>query len=121
MKPRRPPLLPIAAMLLTTLASGRAHAERYPAGYGRFQGDLDLSLAVGGELAQSGPAAALAARAFYLETAGLYATYADALGTSREARRSAALGVALRPLFLPRWASDLEHGPGWLDLTIDSF
>jgi hypothetical protein len=34
--------------------------------------------------------------------------------------RVAALGIDVRPLFLPRFALDLQQGPALLDLTLDS-
>jgi hypothetical protein len=110
-------------VLLAAFSLGRvsnARAEPLEGGHSRFAGDIDVSASLGAALAKGGPSAALSARIFYLETAGLYAGYTDALSGDASEPRSLALGIALRPLFLTRWGSDLEHGPGWLDLTVDS-
>jgi hypothetical protein len=89
--------------------------------YGRFDGDLDISLAVGATLGPDGPSAAGVGRAIFLQTAGFYIAYTDVLGRdSAPLPRSLAFGVTVRPFFLPRWALDLEHGPAILDLTIDA-
>jgi len=47
-------------------------------------------------------------------------SYADALGGDASPKRVASGLVELRPLFLPRWALDLEWGRPLLDLTLDS-
>jgi hypothetical protein len=112
---------PLAAALLLSVGwSGGARAEPYEGGHSRFAGDIDLSASLGAALADDGPSATASARVYYLETAGTYVAYADALSSDRSIPRSVSLGVALRPLFLARWGSNLEHGPGWLDLTVDS-
>jgi hypothetical protein len=89
--------------------------------YGRFDGDLDLSLAVGPELVRNGPGAAAIARAFFLETAGLYVAYGTSFGNfDAVPPRSFGLGVGLRPFFIPRWGNDLDRGPAIVDLTLDA-
>ena len=89
--------------------------------YGRFDGDLDLSLAGGATFGPNGADAAVLARSIFFQTAGIYGVYTDALGRSgAPLPRSLGVGVTLRPLFLPRWAFDLQHGPAILDLTLDS-
>jgi hypothetical protein len=89
--------------------------------YGRFDGDLDLSLAAGVELLRGGPGATAMARAIYLGTASVYVGYATSFGDlSAVPPRSFGFGVGLRPFFLPRWANDRERGPAILDLTIDA-
>jgi hypothetical protein len=103
------------------LASTAATADSTDGTYGRLDGDLDLSIGAGPAFARGGATAAAFARAMYLGTAGLYAGYADALGADRPVLRSASVGVGLRPLFLPRWGSDLERGPATLDLALDAF
>jgi hypothetical protein len=87
--------------------------------YDRFDGDL--SLAVGAELVHDGPGAVAIARAFYLETAGVYVAYGSSFGNlSAVPPRSLGIGLGLRPFFIPRWANDLERGPAILDLTLDA-
>lgn len=89
--------------------------------YGRFDGSLTLAASLGAELESSDPRGALKLTAHYLWTAGVYARYSDAFGGSGERpARVASLGIDVRPLFLPRFALDLEHGPAILDLTLDS-
>jgi hypothetical protein len=112
-------------MLGLSLRAGTAFGaepERITDGvYGRFDGDLDVSLAAGATVGPGGPSAAFLARANYFHTAGIYLAYTDALGRSGAALpRSLGLGVSLRPFFIPRWAFDLERGPAILDLTIDA-
>lgn len=89
--------------------------------YGRFDGSLALAASLGAELEAGEPRGALKLSAHYLWTAGVYARYSDAFG-SADARpaRVASLGVDVRPLFLPRFALDTEHGPAFLDLALDS-
>ncbi len=89
--------------------------------YGRFDGNIDLGLAAGIELDAGEPRAVLRASGHYLSSAGVYFRYEEGFG-SNDPRplRVAALGIDVRPLFLPRFALDLEHGPALLDLTLDS-
>lgn len=88
--------------------------------YGRFEGDFDLGVGLG--LATLGDTGLGAARTtlHYFSTAGIAATYADALGQDREFSRFASFGVSLKPLFLARWSEDYQQGPATLDLLIDS-
>lgn len=123
------------AVSLTWLACGTAaraepapeiridHAKASTADgvYGRFDGDLDLSLAAGAELLRDGPGGIAMARAFYLETAGMYVAYGSSFGNfSAVPPRSIGIGIGLRPFFLPRWGNDLDRGPALLDLTLDA-
>ncbi|HWA77904.1 MAG TPA: hypothetical protein VG937_36470 [Polyangiaceae bacterium] len=87
--------------------------------YGRFDGDLTLSIGLGAEL-HDGPRGALLGRALYYHTGGLTLSYADALGGDVTPRRVASASIELRPLFLPRWSLDLECGCPLVDLTLDS-
>lgn len=84
--------------------------------HGRLAGDFDVSLRLGAEYENSF-APAFGASLFYYWTLGLFADHA--LGTAQNIQRTA-VGVELRPLFLPRWDADLQHGPALLDLTLDS-
>jgi hypothetical protein len=107
-----------AASPIESRASARIGSDGL---YGRFEGDLDLSLATGVELLRNGPGAAASFRAFYLETAGLYVTYASSFGNrSAVPPRSLGVGVGLRPFFIPRWGNDLDRGPAIVDLTLDA-
>ena len=107
---------------LAGLETKRAALAADPDGaYGRFDGDLELGLGAGAALAQGGPAIVASGSAVYLGTAGVYAQYTDALGAEQpRTARSLAAGVVLRPLFLGRYARDLERGPARLDLLVDS-
>jgi hypothetical protein len=114
----------VAMLLAFTVRSAAADAE--PAEnvtdgvYGRFDGDLGLSLGAGAAVGPDGPNAAFIGRVIFFETAGFYTAYTDAFGQSDVAlQRSIGVGVTLRPFFIPRWSLDLEHGPAILDLTID--
>lgn len=90
--------------------------------YGRFDGTLALAAAAGAELEGGEARGALKLSAHYLWTAGVYGRYSDAFGhQSERPARVASLGIDVRPLFLPRFALDNEHGPAWLDLALDSF
>jgi hypothetical protein len=88
--------------------------------YDRFDGDLELGLALGAELGSAGnPAPIVGGSAHYFSMAGLYAA-----GRFKAAGNSAPalfdLGVDVRPLFVPRWAKGYETGPAFFDLTLDS-
>lgn len=89
--------------------------------YGRLDGSLTLALSLGGELEAGEPGGALRLAGHYLWTGGVYAHYSDAFGAgSTRSRRALSFGVDVRPLFLPRFALDLEQGPALLDLALDS-
>ncbi len=90
--------------------------------YGRLDGNLALALSAGAEVEAGEPRGALKLSAHYLWTAGVYARYSDAFGSAdQRPSRVTSLGVDVRPLFLPRFALDLQHGPALLDLALDSF
>ncbi|WP_437802216.1 hypothetical protein [Sorangium sp. So ce693] len=108
------------AALAALGGASTAHAEGDGA-YGRLDGDLDLRAGAGASFADGGPALCARGAAVYLSTAGLYAHYTDALGADgAPVARSIAGGVFIQPLFLARYASDLERSAPWLDLFIDS-
>jgi hypothetical protein len=90
--------------------------------YGRFDGDLDLGLGVGGTLAfsEGDLGAALRGTARWYHTAGLYALYGETLTREPDVARRLAFGLDLTPLFLIRWSQALETGPAVLDLALDS-
>lgn len=87
--------------------------------YGRFDGDLFLSVGAGLE-ASHGVRPAIEVRALYYYSVGLVAGYADGFQEDAFLRRTAWLGLDLRPLFLPRWSLDKEFQLSFLDLTLDS-
>ncbi|HYQ27823.1 MAG TPA: hypothetical protein VER04_11410 [Polyangiaceae bacterium] len=101
-------------------ARGSSSAHTADGVYDRFDGDLDLGLALGAELGSAGQVApAVRASAHYFSSAGVYLS-----GRFKAGEQSApslfGLGVDLRPLFLPRWAKGYETGPGLFDLMLDS-
>ena len=117
--------LTLAALVTAALAGSRlARAQETVTNdgvYGRFDGDLNISIAAGPAWSREGWSGALLARAYFLETAGFYLSYADRLNNSSAGpHRSFGAGVSLRPLFVPRWGYDLQRGPAILDLTIDA-
>lgn len=111
-----------AATLLAALgAAAPARAGDSDGLYGRFDGDLELRVAVGAALAGGGAALAAQVTALYLGTAGVYAHYTDALGAGGpRTTRSLATGLHFSPVFLARYASNVEHGPARADLLLDS-
>lgn len=114
----RAALAAFTAALVLGAASARAEGDGL---YGRFDGDLELQAAAGAALSAGGPMLAARAAARYLCTAGVYLHYADAVGTrGPRVARSFAAGLEIAPLFLARYASDLERGPARLDLLLDS-
>ncbi len=103
---------------LTPSSGARAEADGL---YGRFDGDLLVVAGAGAAVEREGPRLLTYASLTYLSTAGVYARYADALGDDLTSRpRTIAAGIELRPVFLARWGLDLERGPAWLDLVVDS-
>ena len=88
--------------------------------YGRFEGDLDLGLGLGVEAAGGHVAGASRLSLHYFSMAGITAGYTDAIGGEAGVERTVSVGIDLRPTFVPRWALNLEHGPGVVDLTLDS-
>ena len=120
----------LTVLTLVQLRPRLAHAQspirRSPAHatsdgvYDRFDGDLDLGLALGAELGSAGHAApALRATAHYFSIAGVYANGRIKAG-DESAPSLFGVGVDLRPLFVPRWAKGLETGCALFDLTLDS-
>ncbi|MBN1609670.1 MAG: hypothetical protein JW940_23760 [Polyangiaceae bacterium] len=97
-----------------------AEREQTDGVYGRFDGDLDLGVALGGELEKDAARAAARFSAHYFCTAGVYASYRDALSRDDPDARLVSFGVDLRPLFIPRWSLGWENGPALLDLVLDS-
>lgn len=94
--------------------------------YGRLRGDGSFAIEAGtsatfGPDAFAGESLALRAALFYVRTVGLVAAYDESFDLeSQPTRRSFAGAVEVRPLFLGRFARNLERGPAWMDLTLDS-
>lgn len=86
--------------------------------YGRFDGDIDVGVGLGARLGAPGLGPNLRLSGHFLSSVGLLldVTYPVT------GRTGWSLGTAidLRPLFLPRWALDLEQGPAFVDLLVDS-
>ena len=116
------PSAEILLLGLTTLGLGIPSAQADEAGgYGRFQGDVGLSLEAGLSESFGGESLALRGSVFYLSTVGLVAQYNDSLGLHEQSlQRSFMGGVELRPLFMGRFAQNMEYGPAHLDLLLDS-
>lgn len=88
--------------------------------YGRFDADLDAGFGLGAALSEAAPSLAVRGTMHYFSTAGLYV--AAEVPTADETASTSILsfGVDLRPAFLPRFSENLEQGPAWFDLAIDS-
>ena len=115
---RLPPALAVA--LAGSLASGLAEAQ--DAVEGRVSGDVCLVAGAGASVASRGARAEGELRLRYLETAGMFAAYEDAVASrsSSEPHRVLSGGFEFRPLFLYRWLRGFETRHGYADLTIDS-
>lgn len=123
LRPHRYSAATLVLALLT--AAGRAHAGWPPAVesdgvYGRFRGNTDVSLKLGGMLRDAGLAGSVGASVHYYSLLGVTGDYSESLAADSLHARSASVGLELRPLFLPRWALGMERGPAWLDLALDS-
>lgn len=106
-----------------TVASASASAQRPDVDgvYGRFRGDLTLSVEGNGGYALAGDGAAVvggAVRARVLDMTGVVVGYDRALSAGRWDALWA--GVDFRPAMLARWSYDYERGPRWVDLMVDS-
>ena len=109
------------ALAAALLAGSPASAGGSDGLYGRFDGDVELRVQAGAAFAAGGPALAAGLAALYLSTAGVYVHYTDALGTDAPlVSRSVATGLHLQPLFVGRYGLNLEQGPAFLDLLVDS-
>lgn len=106
---------------VTSFAAARADAAEVDGSYGRVEGDLLFVGDVGAALAQGGVGLETHVSLLYLSTAGGYFRYVEAFGNEDAPyARLFAVGFDLRPLFLGRYALDLERGPAHLDLFLDS-
>ena len=118
-----------AVAFFTLTISSHAHAEvlrvkpdtaKGDGVYGRFDGDLDLGVGLGVRSGSEGAGPALRLTAHYLYMAGIYVEGAVPLNDTSLVAWTGTAGIDLRPLFLPRWVLDLERGPAFVDLLIDS-
>jgi hypothetical protein len=116
----------IAAMFVSWAGTSRADdiAVRPLIGetdgaYGRFGGDTAFSLGAGPELTADAARIDMRFEAIYFSTAGVYVHWSQALRAASD-RSVAGVGVILRPAFLPRFGLNLEQGPAFLDLFLDS-
>ncbi len=90
--------------------------------YGRVDGDLGLAFGAGATFGPRAPRATLDVRLRYLDTAGIWTSYEDAIvDAGSDPRRVLAAGFELRPLFLARWLVGRELDVPRLDLFFDSF
>lgn len=87
--------------------------------YGRFGGDLELSLGAALELDDGGQRAGGRLALHYFSMLGVAGSYLERTG-GEGGERLASIGVDLRPAFIPRWSKDMEQGPGFVDLALDS-
>lgn len=127
---RRVAIGAVAAMTLATPASAdEPPAEDRPlddGAYGRLRGDGSFAIEAGtsltlGPKAYAGESLALRGAIFYVRTVGLVAHYDESFDLEAQpTRRSFAGALEVRPLFLGRFARDMERGPPWMDLTLDS-
>ena len=111
------------AFALTLVSHAAAHwppRSEADGVYGRFHGDTDLSLKLGGLVSDGRLAGSVGASVHYHSLLGVTGDYSEQLMSNAAHTRSVALGAELKPLFLPRWVLGFERGPAWLDLTIDS-
>jgi hypothetical protein len=108
-----------SGVLVCGVAPGQDSAEPT---YGRVSGDISLVAGAGGTIGPRGARAEGELRVRYLDAAGVFATYEDAVlaSASSQPGRVISGGVELRPLFLYRWLRGLETQRGQLDLAIDS-
>lgn len=88
--------------------------------YGRLDGALAWSAGAGVERYEEDSRLRLRATAHYLWSAGVYVAHGVAFASDPAERQSLAFGVDVRPLFLPRFALNLEDGPAFADLLLDS-
>src|SRR5215472_6116672 len=110
----------IAAAFALRAGTASADAATVDPSYGRIDGDLDLVVGAGAVVSPRGPRGEIDLRLRYLETAGVLATYEDAVGSGAEPGRALTVGLEMRPLFFARWLRGQETQRAWLDLALDS-
>jgi hypothetical protein len=108
------------AVSFSFAAPARAQAGDDDGVYGRFLGDLELGLGLGADL-DSPTRGTIRGALHYYSMAGVYVGYGDAFGATGDGnQRLLGFGVDLRPAFIPRWARNMQQGPAFVDLFIDS-
>lgn len=113
---------PLAAAFGVAAVAGPAFAEDTDGAYGRLDGDMLFIGSLGAGVEAGGPFFETHVGLLYLQTAGPYVRYTEGFGQDElRIPRSLGAGLELRPLFLARYALDLEKGPPHLDLFADSF
>jgi hypothetical protein len=113
---------PIAAALGVAALASPAYADDTDGAYGRLDGDMLFLGSLGVGVEAGGPIFETHVGLLYLQTAGPYVRYTEGFGQDDlRIPRSLGAGLELRPLFLARYALDLEKGPPHLDLFADSF
>ncbi|HSC88947.1 MAG TPA: hypothetical protein VLC09_16810 [Polyangiaceae bacterium] len=90
--------------------------------YGRFDGDLGLSLGGGIEIdvRDAVPRPMAVATARFYQAVGVYGAFSQSVDSSDRMERVAGVGLVLEPLFLIRWPDDKESNSSTVDLFIDS-
>ncbi len=112
------PLLAAASAVHPAIAL----AQESDGAYGRLDGDMLFVGAAGVGIEAGGAVLETHVSLSYLSTAGPYVRYTEGFGQEDlRIGRSIGFGMELRPLFLGRYALDLEQGPAHLDLFADSF
>jgi hypothetical protein len=115
-----PPRMSLSVLFAAGVLSWATTSAAADGAYGRIDGDTAIQLDVGSGT-DDGRACAVAAIAVrYLQTAGVYNTWAIRPRDDRPSAWTSSFGVELRPLFLPRFFKDLQSGPAALDLMLDS-
>ncbi len=119
----RPSLLLVPALLLPISLTARPALGFEPedGGYGRLEGDLGLSVETGVSETFVGESIMTRAGVSYLSSIALVGQYNDTFELGVQSlHRSLLVAVEVRPLFLGRWAKDMQRGPAYLDLFVDS-
>src|ERR1700685_2877773 len=108
-------------MAFGAFAAGARAGERVDTTYGRLDGDLGVDFGAGATFGPRGPRGTLDVRLRYMDTAGVFSSYEDAIvATGSDPRRVLATGFEIRPLFLARWLVGREFGVPRLDMFFDS-
>jgi hypothetical protein len=99
-----------------------ARADEGDGAYGRLDGDVLFIGSLGPGIEAGGVFFETHVALLYLQSVGPYVRYTEGFGQDElRIQRSVGLGFEGRPLFLARYALDLEKGPPHLDLFADSF